>query len=472
MFEAYKRACDKHQLTIGKLMLYYAPDHWILMFPTKENWRNPSKLEYLEAGLLANIDTAVIERAEIDWADIASLATEIANIAAAQITEANINKADINWGNIVNLTSTVANIADAKIADATISSAQIDGLAAVVAQIVHAQIETGDFGLAEIQNLLADALILEQGSAGSMAITNLIVTQANMLGATIQTLIMPGMDGKYYQITVGTDGQLHTAEVTVTDAEIAAGQTADGRQIVATTINADSINGSTVTAQQAILHNILTQALTAGQITAGQALIASATIPTLYTTSIEAIGNSLTFSANQQIQLIVGDLQGAVSSSDIYYAASSSAAVAPDEGWSLTPPERMDGMYIWQKTRTVYVSGQTQETDPVCISGADGEPATTLRIDSSRGTVFKNNALSTVLSVVIYRASERITTPEQLHATFGSTAHLQWKWQKMDEDTFGLISSSDERLQNGGFQFTLGPDDVDTKVTFLCELIV
>lgn len=108
----------------------------------------------------------------------------------------------------------------------------------------------------------------------------------------------------------------------------------------------------------------------------------------------------------------------------------------------------------------------------MCISGADGEPATTLRIDSSRGTVFKNNALSTVLSVVIYRASERITTPEQLHATFGSTAHLQWKWQKMDEDTFGLISSSDERLQNGGFQFTLGPDDVDTKVTFLCELIV
>lgn len=57
MFEAYKRACDKHQLTIGKLMLYYAPDHWILMFPTKENWRNPSKLEYLEAGLHKFVNT-------------------------------------------------------------------------------------------------------------------------------------------------------------------------------------------------------------------------------------------------------------------------------------------------------------------------------------------------------------------------------------------------------------------------------
>lgn len=57
MFEAYRKTCDKHQLTIGKLMLYYASDHWILMFPTKENWRNPSKIEYLEAGLSKFVST-------------------------------------------------------------------------------------------------------------------------------------------------------------------------------------------------------------------------------------------------------------------------------------------------------------------------------------------------------------------------------------------------------------------------------
>lgn len=33
-------------------MLWYAPDHWILQFPTKEHWRNPSKLEYIEKGLM------------------------------------------------------------------------------------------------------------------------------------------------------------------------------------------------------------------------------------------------------------------------------------------------------------------------------------------------------------------------------------------------------------------------------------
>lgn len=62
MFEVYRKACDKHQLTIGKLMLFYAPDHWVLMFPTKEHWRNPSKLEYLEAGLKKFVNTYADKR--------------------------------------------------------------------------------------------------------------------------------------------------------------------------------------------------------------------------------------------------------------------------------------------------------------------------------------------------------------------------------------------------------------------------
>lgn len=59
MFESYKKSCEKHQLTIGKLMLWYAPDHWLLLFPTKENWRNPSKLEYIEKGLDKFVKTYV-----------------------------------------------------------------------------------------------------------------------------------------------------------------------------------------------------------------------------------------------------------------------------------------------------------------------------------------------------------------------------------------------------------------------------
>ncbi len=51
MFEVYKSACEKRKFTIGKLMLVSASDHMILLFPTKENWRYPSKLSYIEQGL-------------------------------------------------------------------------------------------------------------------------------------------------------------------------------------------------------------------------------------------------------------------------------------------------------------------------------------------------------------------------------------------------------------------------------------
>ncbi len=57
MFEKYKTICERHLLTTGKLMLFYEADHWLLLFPTKENWRNPSKLEYIEKGLMKFVNT-------------------------------------------------------------------------------------------------------------------------------------------------------------------------------------------------------------------------------------------------------------------------------------------------------------------------------------------------------------------------------------------------------------------------------
>lgn len=83
MFKQYKKQCDKHKLIIGKLMLWYAPDHWILQFPTKEHWRNPSKMEYIEKGLATfvrryadyNISSVAFPRlgcgnGELDWNDV------------------------------------------------------------------------------------------------------------------------------------------------------------------------------------------------------------------------------------------------------------------------------------------------------------------------------------------------------------------------------------------------------------------
>jgi O-acetyl-ADP-ribose deacetylase (regulator of RNase III) len=51
MFVAYKTLCDEHKLDVGKLHLWRAKDHWVLNFPTKTTWRQPSKLDYIKSGL-------------------------------------------------------------------------------------------------------------------------------------------------------------------------------------------------------------------------------------------------------------------------------------------------------------------------------------------------------------------------------------------------------------------------------------
>jgi O-acetyl-ADP-ribose deacetylase (regulator of RNase III) len=51
MFAAYKKLCDQKRLAPGKLWLWRGERNWTLNFPTKIHWRNPSKLEWIEAGL-------------------------------------------------------------------------------------------------------------------------------------------------------------------------------------------------------------------------------------------------------------------------------------------------------------------------------------------------------------------------------------------------------------------------------------
>lgn len=53
MFQDYQRLCEQGKIDIGKLFLWRGPHKWVLNFPTKKDWRHPSKPEYIEAGLKA-----------------------------------------------------------------------------------------------------------------------------------------------------------------------------------------------------------------------------------------------------------------------------------------------------------------------------------------------------------------------------------------------------------------------------------
>lgn len=62
MFKKYKKLCDENQLDIGLLWLYNIPNssnHFsrILNFPTKKDWKHPTKEIFLEQGLQKFVET-------------------------------------------------------------------------------------------------------------------------------------------------------------------------------------------------------------------------------------------------------------------------------------------------------------------------------------------------------------------------------------------------------------------------------
>lgn len=141
---------------------------------------------------------------------------------------------------------------------------------------------------------------------------------------------------------------------------------------------------------------------------------------------------------------------------------------------STTNIESGERVTVMIKDHSAIVTGNI--TSPAArtedVENLKDEIATLLRIESSRGTVFKNDTVSTILSVVIYHGKQRITDSTTMKSVFGDGAYLQWKWLRVDDDTFGIISSSDSRFGKDGFIFSLSPEDVNTKVTFMCELII
>ena len=157
------------------------------------------------------------------------------------------------------------------------------------------------------------------------------------------------------------------------------------------------------------------------------------------------------------------------------FAVTNNPNTEPSDGWSTEAPDYVSDTFIWHRIITKYGDGNIVTGKPTLITGntgKDGEDAVLLRIDSSRGTVFKNNNISTVLSVVIYKGKDRITNVTDLHSKIGSGAYLQWYWQKNNENTFGVILSTDKMISDDGFTLTISADEVDTKVTFKCELIL
>lgn len=76
----------------------------------------------------------------------------------------------------------------------------------------------------------------------------------------------------------------------------------------------------------------------------------------------------------------------------VEYSQSSSSSTAPTTGWSTTSPTWVDGMYVWQRTRTTYKDNTYDLSEAVCLSGAKGDigKSTVYRGDFSSSEIYYN----------------------------------------------------------------------------------
>ena len=370
----------------------------------------------------------------------------------------------------------------------TIENGVLTGLSSIIVNDLttnkltasYAKIDFSNIGIAAIQKLFADSgiirdLVVQQGHITGELVGVTIkgdLIESNTLKA--DKLVVKGSDGLYYKLNIDGIDNISTsqaAKFVLLDAKPSnwdtnwkdyyiisnneyvhvSGDTAptwnsntyyklkpeyesglDGTNIVAKTITADKVS----------VNDLVAFGATIGGFEIGQHSIHS-----VGKTSVQSLAQGLYMDDSGQFSL--GDDENYVVYEIDPQTGESSLSISADD------------IYLGKKQRYI-----TDELDEI-----RDEVTTYLHIESSNGLCFKNNLVSTVLSVTVYAGSDRITNITNLRAKFGNSVYLQWKWKRKNDSDYGIISASDSRISENGFKFTLSPQDVDTNVTFLCELI-
>ena len=388
----------------------------------------------------ASVEELNAAKAEITDLKTTKLDTEVANATYATIknldaTNANLENLDATYGQFQELATNKFTAIDANI-----KKLDTEKLSATTADAKYATIDFSNIGMAAIQKLFTDSgiigdLVVSEGHITGKLVGVTIIGDL-IEGGTVKAdkLVVLGEDGLYYKLN--TNGVTTTAEQT----------------------EYNSLNGSVITAKSITAEKVKVDDLVAFDATIGGFNITNSSI---YSGAKESVTNTtrgIYLDKNGQISF--GDADNYIR----YYKASDGTYKLEISADNISIKSGGSG-----ESTSLDAAIEDIKSD---VDSLRNEITTLLRIESSRGTVFKNDQVATVLSVVIYHGTKRITNSASMKSTFGSSAYLQWKWQRLDDASFGIISSSDSRFGDDGFTFTLSPEDVDTKITFMCELIV
>jgi len=389
---------------------------------------------------------ASIEELNAAKAEITDLKTTKIDADVANAKFATIDSLDATNASVASLSATHAAFETATTNNFTAVNADIDTLEATKltveqAELKFAKIDFGNITEAAVKKLFTDSGIIKDLVVSEGHITGELVgvtIKGDLIeGGTVKAdkLVILGENGLYYKLNVNSLGETTAAS----DPKYQNGL--DGSVIIA----------KSVTAEKVMVDDLVAFGATIGGINISNSALYS---------GVKSSADNTTrgFYLDKDGQLVVGDATNFFK----YYKDANG-------DYKLEISASSISIRSGDTTKSIESAIEDIETK---VDNLKDEITTLLRIESSRGVVFKNDTVATVLSVVIYHGTQRITDSATMKTVFGNSAYLQWKWQRLDDATFGVISSSDLRFGDEGFTFTLSPEDVNTKVTFMCELIV
>ena len=222
-------------------------------------------------GLVSKIIEAVKLRARD--IDAESVETDALTAMAAEILNVTVRKIAAGTVSTDVLLAAAADLTAAKISSLTASDIGVDRLASALAAFSVLSAGSASFDRATVKHLLSEALDIEYGVGDRVTIKNLSADYAAIVNASVGNLTVKARDGGFYALTVGADGSVSAVPASVTDAELAAGETASGRTIIETELTAEQLSATGLRAVRALIGRLDASRIDAQTLFAAEAFV-------------------------------------------------------------------------------------------------------------------------------------------------------------------------------------------------------
>ena len=204
-----------------------------------------------------SVPGTVLRDATIEYAKIAIAAIEQLTADSVVALTAKIQEITSQQITTDELYAALAALNRAVIENADIHWADIESLQAAVATLAKASIGTADIGWAQIKDLITGTAIITEGVGGKLMISRLAVTEANMVSLTTGELVVKGEDGCFYAVTVDAEGNIRTELKQIDNGDVTDFSIDGGEKLIEGSVTAACLNATDIFADNAAIRQII-----------------------------------------------------------------------------------------------------------------------------------------------------------------------------------------------------------------------